>query len=106
MNATVMKTSAGALGHVKIAAVTNLVNTINFLKKQGYFIVGMEADGVDYKQIDYDMNVCLVVGSEGNGMSRLVKESCDFVVSLPMNGKVNSLNASVAAGIMIYKIIG
>lgn len=105
INATVMKTSAGALPYVKIATVTNLVNTIKVLKKNGYFIVGTAMDGIDYQKVDYDMKVCLIVGNEGNGMSRLVKEQCDFIVSLPMNGNINSLNASVATGIMIYKII-
>ena len=106
VNETVMKTSAGALSYTKISTVTNLVNTINYLKKEGYFIVGTDASGVDYNEIDYNMKVCLVIGSEGFGMSRLVQSACDFVVKLPMNGHVNSLNASVATGVMIYKIIG
>lgn len=105
VNSTVMKTSAGALPYINIVTVTNLVNTIKLLKKNGYFIVGTALDGIDYQKVDYDMKVCLIVGNEGNGMSRLVKEQCDFIVSLPMNGNINSLNASVATGIMIYKII-
>lgn len=105
VNSTVMKTSAGALPYTKIVTVANLVNTIKILVKNGYFIVGTDMDGMDYKKVDYDMKMCLVVGNEGSGMSRLVKESCDFVVRLPMNGSINSLNASVATGIMIYKMI-
>lgn len=105
VNSTVMKVSAGALPYVKIALVTNLVSTLKMLKKQGYFVVGTDGEGTSYHDIDYKMKTVLVIGSEGNGMSRLVKEECDFIASLPMNGQVNSLNASVAAGIMIYEII-
>lgn len=103
---TVAKVSCGAIEHVKVAAVNNLVNAINLLKKQGYWIVGTDACGTDrYNEIDYKMNVALVIGSEGKGMSRLTKEACDYIVSLPMKGHVNSLNASNAAAIMLYKII-
>ena len=106
VNSTVMKTSAGALNNVKICMVTNLNNTIKELKKRGLWIVGTDmANSSLYTQIDYDMPIALVIGSEGFGMSRLIKESCDYIVNIPMNGKVNSLNASVAAGILIYKII-
>ena len=102
---TVMKTSAGALEYVNIAMVNNLVNTINILKENGYFIYGAEADGTNYKQIKYPNKVVLVIGSEGNGLSSLVRKSCDEIVSLPMKGHVNSLNASVAAGILIYDVM-
>ncbi len=106
VNSTVMKTSAGALNNVKICMVTNLNNTIKELKKRGLWIVGTDmANSSLYTQIDYDMPIALVIGSEGFGMSRLIKESCDYIVNIPMNGKVNSLNASVAAGILIYKVI-
>ncbi|MGN0973335.1 MAG: 23S rRNA (guanosine(2251)-2'-O)-methyltransferase RlmB [Bacilli bacterium] len=106
VNATVMKTSAGALSNIKIASVTNLKNTIDKLKKNGFWIIGTDmVDSVDYRKIDYSGKIALVIGSEGFGMSRIVRESCDFVANIPMYGKVNSLNASVACGIMVYEII-
>lgn len=106
VNATVMKTSAGALDHVKIALVSNLKNAIDRLKKNGFWIVGTDMkDSVDYREIDYSGRIVLVIGSEGFGMSRIIRDSCDFVAKIPMYGKVNSLNASVASGIMIYEII-
>jgi len=105
VNETVMKTSVGALYNVKIASVTNLNQTIKYLKKQGFWIVGTDMDGDDYTKINYPAKTALVIGSEGFGMTRIVKESCDFIASIPMHGKVNSLNASVAAGIMIYEVI-
>lgn len=105
VNSTVMKTSAGALAKMNICRVTNLVQTINKLKGDGFWIVGTAMDGTDYRQIDYSGKIALVVGNEGNGMSRLVRESCDFVASIPMRGEINSLNASVATGIMIYEVV-
>lgn len=105
VNSTVMKTSAGALAKMDICRVTNLVQTINKLKDDGFWIVGTAMDGTDYRQIDYSGKIALVVGNEGNGMSRLVRESCDFVASIPMRGEINSLNASVATGIMIYEVV-
>ncbi len=105
VNSTVMKTSAGALDNMKICMVTNLNNTIKELKKNGYWIVGTDMNGTSYDEIDYNIPIALVIGNEGHGMSRLVKESCDFIASIPMNGKVNSLNASVATGIMIYEVL-
>lgn len=105
VNETVMKTSVGALYNVKISQVTNLNQTIKHLKKLGFWIVGTDMDGDDYKSISYPPKCALIIGSEGFGMSRLVKESCDYVAKIPMNGKINSLNASVAAGIMIYELI-
>lgn len=105
VNSTVMKTSAGALNNMKICMVTNLNRTIDELKDKGIWIVGTDmTDSVSYDSIDYDMPVAIIIGSEGFGISRLVREKCDFVVNIPMKGKVNSLNASVAAGILIYKI--
>lgn len=106
VNSTVMKTSAGALEYVNIAMVNNLVNTINDLKSKGYFVYGAEADGTNYKDVDYPRKSVLVIGSEGNGLSRLVRENCDEIVSLPMRGHVNSLNASVAGAILIYDLVG
>ena len=107
LNGTVAKVSTGAIEYVKVAEVTNLTNTIKYLKEQGYWIVGAEAcdKSVLYTDIKYDMPVCLVIGSEGKGISRLVTENCDFLVKIPMVGHVNSLNASVSCSILIYEII-
>ena len=106
INSTVMKTSAGALENVKIAKVTNLVSVIDKLKENGYWIVGTSLDGnLDYRDVDYTGKIALVIGNEGNGMSKAVTESCDYLTKIPMYGKINSLNASVAAGIMIYEMI-
>ena len=102
---SVMRSSSGALNHVRVARVNNLVNTMKYFKDNGYFVYGAEADGKPYKSVDYSTKVVLVIGSEGNGLSHLVRKECDEIVSLPMNGKVNSLNASVAAGILIYDLI-
>ena len=106
VNDTVAKVASGALEYMKVAEVNNLVNTLKELKKNGYWVVGSDgyADKY-YTDIDYKMNTVLVIGSEGKGMSRLVREECDFIVKLPMYGKVTSLNASVAAGILIYNAI-
>jgi len=105
VNETVMKTSAGALMNSKIASVANIRTTLERLKKLGYWVVGLEADGVDYKTIDYSGKTVLVVGSEGFGLKHIVRESCDVITSLPMKGEITSLNASVAAGIMIYEVL-
>lgn len=106
VNDTVAKVACGALEYMKVAEVTNLVNTLKELKKHGYWVVGSDGSGEQlYDQISYDMNTVLIIGSEGKGMSRLVKEECDYIVKLPMAGKVTSLNASVAAGILIYNIV-
>ena len=105
LNATVFKTSAGAAAWIKVARVSNLVDTIKTLKKHNIWVYGMEADGTPYDKTDFSGGVAIVVGSEGFGLGRLVRESCDAVVSLPMNGKVNSLNASVSAGILMYEVV-
>lgn len=104
VNETVMKTSSGALSNVNIVMVNNLVKCIDEFKKNGYFVYGAEANGKDYKSVSYASKVLLVIGSEGKGLSRLVMNSCDEIISIPMRGKVNSLNASVAAAILIYGI--
>ena len=104
VNSTVMKTSAGCLDRVNLYQVTNLVQTINYLKKQGFWIIGTDMEGTDYKKLDYQGKIAIIIGNEGNGMSRLVKESCDFIASIPMYGTVNSLNASVAAGIILFEV--
>ena len=106
VNATVMKTSVGTLDTVKIISVTNLVNTIEQLKKVGFWIVGTALENsVDYRDVDYSGKIALIIGNEGAGMSQLVRKKCDYLVKIPMYGKTNSLNASVAAGIMIYEMI-
>lgn len=105
VNATVFKTSVGAIENIPISMVTNLNMTIKDLKEKGFWIVGTDMNGTDYRDIDYKGKIALVIGNEGTGMSKLVKESCDFIAEIPMYGKVNSLNASVAAGIMIYEAI-
>jgi 23S rRNA (guanosine2251-2'-O)-methyltransferase len=106
INATVIKTSTGAIDNIPISMVTNLSNTISDLKKNGFWIVGTDmVNSTDYREIDYSGKIALVIGNEGSGMSRMVRESCDFIARIPMYGKVNSLNASVAAGIMIYEVV-
>ncbi len=106
LNGTVAKVSTGAIEYVPVAQVTNLVQTIGELKKAGYWIIGLEMDGsIDYKKQDYSGKIAVVIGSEGKGISRLVKENCDFFVHIPMVGHVNSLNASVSASIIFYEII-
>ena len=105
VNETVMKTSVGTLYDVKICQVTNLSNTIKYLKKKGFWIYGADMDGESYSNITFSPKSCLVIGNEGNGIARIVRESCDYIVSIPMYGKVNSLNASVAAGILIYEMV-
>ena len=106
VNDTVAKVACGALEYVKIAEVTNLVKTIKDLKNKGYWVVGSDGSADrSYTDLKYDFNTVLVIGSEGKGMSRLVKEECDYIVSLPMKGQVTSLNASVAAGILIYNVV-
>ena len=106
VNSTVMKTSTGALDNVKIVQITNINQTINKLKKKGVWIVGTDMENsIVYDEIDYKTPTCLIIGSEGFGMSELVKKNCDFIARIPMYGKINSLNASVAAGIMIYEVV-
>ena len=105
LNATVFKTSAGAAAWIKVARVSNLVDTMKQLKNHNIWIYGMEADGTPYDKADLSGGTAIVVGSEGFGLGRLVRENCDMVLSLPMNGKVNSLNASVSAGILMYEVI-
>lgn len=106
VNATVNKTSAGAVAYVKVARVTNLNDTIKELQDNGVWIYGTDMDGTsNYNEVKYDSGVGIVVGSEGFGMSRLVKENCDFLVRIPMAGKINSLNASVSASIVMYEVM-
>jgi len=104
VNETVMKVSSGALVNVNIIMVNNLVNTIKTLKDQGYFIYAAEADGENYQKVNYADKKVLIIGSEGKGVSRLVKEVSDVIISIPMKGQINSLNASVATGILLFGI--
>lgn len=99
------KASAGAVEYVPVARVPNLPSVLDELKERGVWIYGADMDGTPWDKQDYSGAVALVVGSEGRGISRLVKEKCDFIVSLPMKGKINSLNAGVAAGILMYEIV-
>lgn len=105
VTSSVIKVSVGAIENVKIALVNNLVNTIKELKQKGYWIIGTDMQGTDYRDIDYSGKIILVIGNEGKGLSRLTEENCDFIASIPMRGKVNSLNASVAAALIIYEAI-
>lgn len=106
VNSTVMKTSTGALDNIKIVEVTNLNNVITKLKSNGIWVVGTDMENSQpYDKIDYKTPTAIVIGSEGFGMSALVKKNCDFIARIPMYGKINSLNASVAAGIMIYEVV-
>lgn len=105
VNDIVMKTSAGSLNYVKIVMVSNIVNSIKTLKDNGYYIYGTDMDGKDYYDEKYPEKCALIIGSEGDGISALVKKNCDEVLSIPMTGKINSLNASVAAAIVISKMV-
>jgi len=105
VNDTVVKVSVGAIEHVKIIMVSNLVNAINKLKDMGYFIYTADMDGINYKKETYPGKKVLIIGNEGNGVSRLVREASDVVLSIPMKGSINSLNASTSAGILIYGMI-
>ena len=106
INSTVMKTSVGTLDNMDIVSVTNLSNTITKLKDNGFWVVGTALENsVDYREVDYSGKIALVIGNEGSGMSKLVTRECDYIAKIPMYGKTNSLNASVAAGIMIYEVI-
>ncbi len=105
VNGTVMKVSAGALANVNIALVSNINNTLEKLKKYGFWIIGTDMVGTDYKNIDYTGKIVLVISNEGTGISPSTKKHCDFIASIPMKGKVNSLNASVAAALIIYEAV-
>lgn len=106
VNATVYKTSAGAVEYMKIARVNNIQNTINYLKENDVWICGTDMDtDCLYNEQDYKTPIAIVIGNEGKGMSRLTKENCDFIVKIPMKGKINSLNASVSAGIIMYEVL-
>ncbi len=105
LNATVAKSASGALEYMKVARVTNLVQVIEDLKKQGVWIFGADMNGADYTKTDFSGPCALVIGNEGHGLGALVAKKCDAIVSLPMKGKINSLNASVAAGVFMYEVM-
>ncbi|NHM33355.1 23S rRNA (guanosine(2251)-2'-O)-methyltransferase RlmB [Neobacillus terrae] len=105
LTATVAKASTGAIEHIQVVRVTNMARTIEELKERGVWIAGTDASGKeDYRQMDGTMPLGLIVGSEGKGMGRLIKDKCDFLIRLPMAGKVTSLNASVAAALLMYEV--
>lgn len=105
LNETVAKTSAGASLHLPVAKVTNIANTLDELRQQGVWIIGADMEARQtYVEIDYSGAVGIVVGNEGKGIRRLVREKCDFLVRIPMQGKIGSLNASVAGGLMMYEV--
>ena len=103
LNYTVGKTSAGALEYMKVARVANLAATLDELKEKGLWVYGADMGGQDVRSTNLDGAAVLVIGSEGDGMSRIVREKCDFIISLKMKGQINSLNASVAGGILMYE---
>lgn len=101
----VARASAGAVEHMKVVLATNLVNTIKYLKEQGLWVVGADMDGKDYFAVEFPTPTVLVIGGEGQGIRRLVKENCDLVVKIPMYGQINSLNASAAAAIVLFETV-
>ncbi len=105
VNSTVVKTSVGAIEYIPIIRVVNLNDTIRKLKSDGYWIIATDMDGEDYSKIDYNMPVCIVIGNEGKGISRMVSENSDIIASIPMKGKINSLNASVSCAIVLSHIM-
>jgi 23S rRNA (guanosine2251-2'-O)-methyltransferase len=106
LNETVAKTSAGAVEYVRVARVTNLVPLIDELKDRGLWVVGVEGGtGNLYSDFDLEIPLAVVLGSEGKGVRRLVREKCDAIVSIPMRGKINSLNVSVAAGVVLFEAL-
>lgn len=105
INSVVMKTSAGALEYTPVAKVTNIASTIEELKEAGLWITAADMDGQPMYDIDFRGAIGIVIGSEGSGISRLVREKCDFIASIPMNGEINSLNASTAAAVLMYEAL-
>jgi 23S rRNA (guanosine2251-2'-O)-methyltransferase len=106
LTATVSKTSAGAVEYVPVARVTNIAQTIDQLKEEGVWVAGTDVSAAqDVYKANFKMPIALVIGNEGKGVGRLIKEKCDFLVKLPMAGRINSLNASVAAGVLMYEVV-
>ena len=106
VNETVIKVSSGAISHVDVIMVSNLSNAIDKLKSNGFFVYGADMDGKKYTEVDYAEKKVLIIGNEGKGISPIVSQNCDEIISIPMYGQINSLNASVSAGILIYGING
>ena len=106
VNETVIKVSTGAISYVDVIMVSNLTNAIDKLKDNGFFVYGADMDGKNYTDVDYADKKVLIIGNEGKGISNIVSDNCDEIISIPMEGKINSLNASVSAGILIYGIKG
>lgn len=104
LTSTVSKASAGAVEHVKVARVTNLTQTIKELKERGVWVFGTDMNGTDYRAWNTEGPVCIIIGNEGKGMSRLVKENVDELITIPMTGNVGSLNASVAASLLMFEV--
>lgn len=105
LTSTVAKTAVGAMEHIPVVRVTNIANTIDELKERNVWVVGTEAEATeDYRRLDGSLPIALVIGNEGKGISRLVRKKCDWTVSLPMRGKVSSLNASVACSLLLYEV--
>ena len=105
LNVAVAKTACGALEYMHVARVTNISNEIESLKEKGVWVFGADMDGEDYSKTDFDVPCAIVIGNEGKGIGRLVAKKCDAIISLPMKGHINSLNASVAAGILMYAVL-
>ncbi len=105
LNATVAKSASGALEYMRVARVTNISNTIDELKNKGIWVFGADMNGTDYTKFDYNIPCAVVIGNEGSGIGTLVAKKCDEIISLPMSGKINSLNASVAAGVLMYEVV-
>lgn len=105
LNATVAKAASGALEYMPVARVTNIASTIDELKRRGVWVFGADMDGEDYTETDFDVPCAIVIGNEGSGIGALTAKKCDKIISLPMCGKINSLNASVAAGVLMYEVV-
>ena len=105
VNGTVMKVSSGALANIPVSMVTNLSNTLHKLKENGFWIIGTAMDGNDYTKLDYNGKICIIIGNEGSGISPIIRKECDFLASIPMKGEINSLNASVATGIVVFEAL-
>ena len=105
VNSTVIKTSVGSINYIKIIRVPNLQVAIKKLKENNFWIIGTDMLGDNYTKIDYNMPICLIIGNEGKGISNVIRKNCDFIASIPMTGKINSLNASVSCGIILSRIV-
>jgi len=104
ISSTALKASAGAALHIPVAREVNIVRSLEFLKEKGLWVYGLDMDGEDYSSVDYSGAAALVIGAEGTGLSRLVREKCDRLISIPMRGRLSSLNASAAAAVAMYEI--